>query len=100
MTTHSMSDEIFLSPSSYPFNVSDAVVEAVVRLKIRVAPVPFWINVPFGARISQEVVCFSRVNADWASRERRRNQKQRGRKYIQYKQLIQKHYVKKKKKRI
>lgn len=54
-----------LHPSSaYSFSVSNTVVEAVVGLKIRVCSVPLWVNVPLRLRISQEIMCLSRVNAN------------------------------------
>lgn len=52
---------------TYSFNVSDAVVEAVVGLKVRVASVPLWVNVSFGPRVSQEIMSPSRANADGTS---------------------------------
>jgi len=41
-----------------------AVVEAVVGLKVRVASVPFWVSIPLGSGIRQEIMCLSRINAD------------------------------------
>lgn len=49
--------------TTYPFNVSNTVVEAVIGLKIWSASVPLWVNVPLRSRIGQEIVCLSRVNA-------------------------------------
>lgn len=53
--------------TTYSFNVSNAVVEAVVGLEVRVASVPLWVNVSFGPRASQEIMCLSRGNADGTS---------------------------------
>lgn len=49
--------------TTYSFNVSDAVVEAVVGLEVRVASVPLWVNVSLRPRVSQEIMCLSRADA-------------------------------------
>lgn len=53
--------------TTYSFNVSDAVVEAVVGLEVRVASVPLWVNVSFGPRVSQEIMRLSGADADGTS---------------------------------
>ena len=46
--------------------MSDAVVEAVVGLEVRGAPVPLVLNVPPGSRLGQEVMGSGRIYADGA----------------------------------
>ena len=50
--------------ASHPLSVSDAAVVAVVRLEVWVSSVPPGVRVTLRSGVSQEVVCFCRVDVD------------------------------------
>lgn len=49
---------------SHPLSVADAAVVAVVRLEVWVSSVPPGVHVTLRSGVSQEAVCFCRVDTD------------------------------------